>query len=719
MNLSLKNSIVYSIFLGFAFNLIAQTPLFQGVQVNNQGLGGSYFEFTNVVNSIDIDDFGNIYVAYRNSNGLWVAKSVDNGQSYLPSVLVTNDNSVPPTDILINHLGYVFLSWPAENDKIIFSMSKDGGQTFSTPRVIGIENNGDGGLTVSMATYGDNIFIVNSNTSSLFFNTNNGEGEFDVVDTPRNAHDVFTDVLISKEGRIYFIGDYLNLSLYEFSLDTKSFKRINLAPPTESHSATYTLNQSICGDYIFVGDSGFGVLGHGKIGYKVNINTGEVSSVQLGDSSTFLISRFLYSDNQGVLFDGYKSANEDLFLSLSYDQGESFETTILVENGHVHGVCRNPVTEDIVVVYLKDRNIYTTVYEDTFKRINLLQPEKALALCAGAKFNLLFVPNAGFTKRTRFRVALSDKDGDFKNAIEIGSITTTNIETQVECILPEDLEEGSNYKIRLEAVNYCVESNSLNIEIGTEKALGQLSETSLNSIYFGCLDENENVIGTYPVIETFLSPEDYLFNWYCEGNLLSEEIGGNLEVTKTGTYQVEIIDKETNCTHEISTFGYLGKPPKMIVEVLSKDFEKNQIIQVIPQTTGMYEYRLDNGSWQERDTFNTVSSGTHTVYLRDTYGCGVVQETITIVGFPSFFTPNGDGIHEYWNIEALKHQNAIITIFDRFGKLLKQIKTSGVGWDGTFNGNDMPQNDYWFRIEYQDLNTGAPLIFTSHFTLIR
>ena len=60
-----------------------------------------------------------------------------------------------------------------------------------------------------------------------------------------------------------------------------------------------------------------------------------------------------------------------------------------------------------------------------------------------------------------------------------------------------------------------------------------------------------------------------------------------------------------------------------------------------------------------------------------------------------------------------------IYIFDRYGKLIKQISPAGEGWDGTYNGQEMPTTDYWFLMEYNDFNTGEPRQLRSHFTLKR
>ncbi|HLF53229.1 T9SS type B sorting domain-containing protein, partial [Flavobacterium sp.] len=62
--------------------------------------------------------------------------------------------------------------------------------------------------------------------------------------------------------------------------------------------------------------------------------------------------------------------------------------------------------------------------------------------------------------------------------------------------------------------------------------------------------------------------------------------------------------------------------------------------------------------------------------------------------------------------------NAKIYIFDRYGKLIKQISPTGTGgWDGTYNGQLMPSSDYWFTVDY--LETGVNKVFKAHFSLKR
>ncbi|MEO0571249.1 MAG: T9SS type B sorting domain-containing protein [Bacteroidota bacterium] len=127
---------------------------------------------------------------------------------------------------------------------------------------------------------------------------------------------------------------------------------------------------------------------------------------------------------------------------------------------------------------------------------------------------------------------------------------------------------------------------------------------------------------------------------------------------------------------------------------------------------GDYEYAIDNidGPYQDSNVFREVTPGTHTLYVRDRNGCGIVQETfeqdLTVEGFPKFFTPNGDNVNDFWQfIQPIAGQTIVlvsIEIYDRYGKLLRQIDQDSQGWDGTFNGRPLPSGGYWFRAVEDD-----------------
>ena len=144
------------------------------------------------------------------------------------------------------------------------------------------------------------------------------------------------------------------------------------------------------------------------------------------------------------------------------------------------------------------------------------------------------------------------------------------------------------------------------------------------------------------------------------------------------------------------------------------------VIHVDADGLGEYEYQLDDGPFQTEDIFVDVLPGVHIITIRDIYGCGSVTIEVVVIDYPRYVTPNHDGYHDTWNIIGMGtlDPTAKIYIFDRFGKLIKQLSPMGDGWDGTYNGNPMPSSDYWFRVEYTTDNQRTKL-FKGHFTLKR
>ncbi len=154
---------------------------------------------------------------------------------------------------------------------------------------------------------------------------------------------------------------------------------------------------------------------------------------------------------------------------------------------------------------------------------------------------------------------------------------------------------------------------------------------------------------------------------------------------------------------------------------LSIDPDQNNI-EIFIDGDSSYEYAINGGEFQDEAIFDNVPPGVNTVIINDKNGCGITEPIeFLVVGYPKFFTPNGDGLHETWNILGIETlDNPVVFVFDRYGKLLKQLNALG-GWDGTFNGQPMPSSDYWFRFEYGEQNNGTIVAQTrkTHFTLKR
>jgi gliding motility-associated-like protein len=233
-----------------------------------------------------------------------------------------------------------------------------------------------------------------------------------------------------------------------------------------------------------------------------------------------------------------------------------------------------------------------------------------------------------------------------------------------------------------------------------------------------CYDSNTNTLLNAYTITSGLNPATHTFEWYNEaGTLVGTQ--GNYIAVVPGDYTLVVKSTVTGCFSQPKVISVTSSMPAVISYEVSDAFDANQVITVTAVGVGGdYEYQLDNGSFQDSNVFDNVSSGTHIITVRDKNGCGQTYSEALLVNYPKFFTPNGDGFNETWNIIDLQAQStALIHIFDRYGRLLKDITPSGAGWDGRFGGEVLPADDYWFTITYTE--DGINKVFKAHFSLKR
>ena len=233
---------------------------------------------------------------------------------------------------------------------------------------------------------------------------------------------------------------------------------------------------------------------------------------------------------------------------------------------------------------------------------------------------------------------------------------------------------------------------------------------TINELTIPSFNLNDICIGETIQALPIISNEGIIGTWFPGPNNLAT-------TTYTFTPEDGQCANITTETIEVNSFSNL----EITVENISEAFDSNQIIEVSAVGgSGNYEYQLDGGAWQNSSIFQNVTGCyEHIVKVRDSDGCSNEPESsITILDYPKFFTPNGDGYNDFWNIKCLEYQTAIISIFNRHGKLLRELKTTSPGWNGTYNGKLLPTNDYWFVVTYFD-DQGNTKQFRSHFTLRR
>ncbi|MGB5428837.1 T9SS type B sorting domain-containing protein [Eudoraea sp.] len=271
------------------------------------------------------------------------------------------------------------------------------------------------------------------------------------------------------------------------------------------------------------------------------------------------------------------------------------------------------------------------------------------------------------------------------------------------------ISEGATIFVRLENIGQCPAVNTIELVVTESPVL------SLEESYILCL-------GT----ELFINaPEGFnSYRWFLQINnreeLISENRGINL--TEAGNYILEttfiydIDDNEILCENSVN-FVVIPSSTPNIRNVNITDFSTNNSIEIEATGEGLYEYSIDGINYQTENIFYNIEPGFLTLTVRDANGCGKVEKNISVMGYPKFFTPNGDGINDYWQITGINEQfqaDALIAIFDRYGKFVAQINPGEEGWNGTSSSNVLPASDYWFNLKLRD---GREI--KGHFTLKR
>lgn len=186
----------------------------------------------------------------------------------------------------------------------------------------------------------------------------------------------------------------------------------------------------------------------------------------------------------------------------------------------------------------------------------------------------------------------------------------------------------------------------------------------------------------------------------------------SLLITEPGEYTITVT--QNNCS-TTKTFTAVASEKATIADIIIKDFSlSDNSIEIIVDGNGDYEYSM-GGLYQDSNVFLGVDSGLYIVYVRDKNGCGVVTQPIQVLAYPLYFTPNQDGINDYWHVKYAYYEPKMeVFIFDRYGKLITSFRGQDLGWDGTFNGNLLPATDYWFKIKREDGREHK-----GHFSLVR
>jgi gliding motility-associated-like protein len=275
------------------------------------------------------------------------------------------------------------------------------------------------------------------------------------------------------------------------------------------------------------------------------------------------------------------------------------------------------------------------------------------------------------------------------------------------------------------------------IDITVERYPNPVINTA-NNVTTICVDFiTDQVVRPLTLNSGVTNPSNYTFQWF-EGASTTpipgatgpsytvdtpSPTGATRDYTVTVTSNSALACPTTSLPFSVIQSGQAVIPAGTIGYTVTSAFSSLQTITVNIEGYGApdYQYSLDDGPRQTSNVFENVSLGTHVIHVWDgkgdiAYSCEeLIITDVQIIDYPHYFTPNGDGNNDRWEIPALVfYPESKVYIFDRTGRLLVEYSGDSPGWDGMIGQIPASAGDYWYVIQVtkEDIRKG-------NFTLIK
>ncbi len=187
----------------------------------------------------------------------------------------------------------------------------------------------------------------------------------------------------------------------------------------------------------------------------------------------------------------------------------------------------------------------------------------------------------------------------------------------------------------------------------------------------------------------------------------TDETTAQIEVGEAGSYSVERTTVDGCSSTKVFEVSFLEEAVVEQIRSVGRD------IVISLANEGDFSYALDGENFQTSPVFENISGGLYNISIQSS-DCGIQVIEFPHLEIPQFFTPNGDGFNDFFRIPADRFFDEFsIYVFDRYGKLVASGARAPFVWDGTFNGKELPSQDYWYRLQIDGQT------FTGNFTLKR
>lgn len=343
-----------------------------------------------------------------------------------------------------------------------------------------------------------------------------------------------------------------------------------------------------------------------------------------------------------------------------------------------------------------------------FFNVGVLPPYYGAAITADDTLGCM---GDGFTFQNSSYGDLSNFEWDFGDGSPLSSVNNpTHIYTS-----------PGTYHIRLTGVTNIGCKDTAWASVVVDSAYLGPFLTSKDSICVG------DQIFFYPEVGDF---HETGLQWSFGGDIWNttstDSIGHTFD--KEGTYSVTLTVTYRSCPpNTVSRNVYVYPYPVVYLgpdSVLCLDGPAITLQNLATNPSEPYRYFWSTG---ETTPAITISQpGDYSLSVASRFDCTTTESVIVnkdcYIDVPNSFTPNGDGVNDYFFPRQLLGKSLSgfsMKVFNRWGQVVFETsKTDGRGWDGKFNGKDQPSGVYIYQMQ-ATLDNGRQENYTGNVTLLR
>lgn len=194
------------------------------------------------------------------------------------------------------------------------------------------------------------------------------------------------------------------------------------------------------------------------------------------------------------------------------------------------------------------------------------------------------------------------------------------------------------------------------------------------------------------------------YHWELADGTIKDGVDYLTNIKTLGTYTLTLTNS-LGCTYT-TTFKVLNEETPRIVSLTGKNDYYTIKAEGIPGKKIVYS--KNSVAWQDSNVFYNLEAGDYTFYVKyedsetNCYGDSIKGK---IFNLKNAFSPNGDGINDYWVLSGLDvfSNNSTLQIFDKYGNMVyKEVSNTEFKWDGKANSRVLNSDTYWFIITAGD-----------------